>query len=331
MANTSDNIENQKKWSWIAIGSTIIICGLITLWGIYMIAEYGILLFILVPLLLGIIPIVIKGKYARVEKGEAIRLGAASLLLFSFALLLFAVEGLICVAMSIPITFLLMWIGTIIGSYIIKKHQTKSTTFVLLILAGTITTGYVEKDTNVSLQSVTTVIEISAPPNKVWQNVVVFPKLNEPDNWLFKAGISYPTDATIQGQGVGAIRYCNFNTGQFVEPITVWDEPNILQFDVQEQPLPMQEISFWDIDAPHLHDYFVSRKGQFKLTKLENGNTLLEGTTWYYNKIRPNIYWNIWSDFIIHSIHERVLTHIKRNAEIDRNTVSFSTDKTRQD
>jgi hypothetical protein len=48
---------------------------------------------------------------------------------------------------------------------------------------------------------------------------------------------------------------------------------------------------------------------------LANGNTLLEGTTWYYNKIKPGLYWDLWSDYIIHKIHERVLNHIKDEAE----------------
>jgi hypothetical protein len=58
----------------------------------------------------------------------------------------------------------------------------------------------------------------------------------------------------------GAVRHCNFTTGSFVEPITVWDEPRLLKFEVVEQPAPMKELSFWDIDAPHLHDYFFLSK-----------------------------------------------------------------------
>jgi hypothetical protein len=71
----------------------------------------------------------------------------------------------------------------------------------------------------------------------------------------------------------------------------------------------------YQIDAPHLHDYFVSKKGQFKLTKLANGNTLLEGTTWYYHNIRPAFYWRLWSNYIVHKIHERVLVNIKEKSE----------------
>jgi hypothetical protein len=77
----------------------------------------------------------------------------------------------------------------------------------------------------------------------------------------------------------------------------------------------MKELSFWDIDAPHLHDYFVSKKGQFRLVKLSESETLLEGTTWYYNRIKPGFYWDLWSNYIVHQIHIRVLTHIKQVSE----------------
>jgi hypothetical protein len=177
------------------------------------------------------------------------------------------------------------------------------------------TTAFIERNHEPNIEPVSTRVIIDATPEVVWKNVIEFPELEGPKEFIFKAGISYPINAKIDGQGVGAIRYCNFNTGSFVEPITVWDKPQLLKFDVLEQPQPMKELSFWDIDAPHLHDYFVSKQGQFKLTELPNGQTELEGTTWYYHNIKPDFYWKIWSDLIIHSIHERVLNHIKINSE----------------
>jgi hypothetical protein len=171
------------------------------------------------------------------------------------------------------------------------------------------------KDDEDELRSVTTSIEINASAEQVWKNVVAFPQLKEPTEFVFKTGIAYPINATIEGRGEGAVRYCNFSTGRFVEPITVWDEPKLLQFSVIDQPEPMKEISFYDIHPNHLHGYWISKKGQFKLTRLSNGHTLLEGTTWYTNKIKPGAYWTIWIDYIVHKIHKRVLEHIKMQAE----------------
>jgi hypothetical protein len=65
----------------------------------------------------------------------------------------------------------------------------------------------------------------------------------------------------------------------------------------------------------HLHGYFVSERGQFRLTPLANGGTRLEGTTWYRHGLWPAEYWRWWSDAIIHRIHLRVLRQIKTMAE----------------
>ena len=51
------------------------------------------------------------------------------------------------------------------------------------------------------------------------------------------------------------------------------------------------------------------------MTALPDGRTRLEGTTWYEQSIWPQAYWQPWSDYLIHSIHERVLQHIKAEAE----------------
>jgi hypothetical protein len=167
--------------------------------------------------------------------------------------------------------------------------------------------------------AVTTSVIVDAPPEVVWQHVVSFPDLDPPTEFMFRKGIAYPIRARIDGEGKGAIRTCEFSTGSFVEPITDWDEPRLLAFDVAENPPPMKEWNiFWDdVDAPHLHGFMHSKRGEFRLTRLDGGKTLLEGTTVYELEIYPEVYFQIWSDSIIHSIHDRVLLHIRRLSERD--------------
>lgn len=112
------------------------------------------------------------------------------------------------------------------------------------------------------------------------------------------------------------MRYCRFSTGDFVEPITVWDDNRLLAFDVSAQPPAMRELSPWNITPPHLeHNYMRSKHGQFRLVALSDHSTLLEGTTWYQNYFWPQPYWRAWSDGIVHQIHLRVLQHVKQQAE----------------
>jgi hypothetical protein len=159
-------------------------------------------------------------------------------------------------------------------------------------------------------------IDIQAPPDQVWKQVIAFTQIPPPTEWVFRAGIAYPIRAEIIGSGPGAERHCVFSTGAFVEPIEVWDEPHRLKFSVTSNPAPMQEWTpFAHIEPPHLHGFLVSEAGQFLLTPLPNGGTRLEGTTWYQHGLWPAAYWRLWSDALIHRIHMRVLQHIKSEAE----------------
>jgi len=166
------------------------------------------------------------------------------------------------------------------------------------------------------LLKVVTAIEVDAPVESVWHHVVEFAELPPPTEALFKLGIAYPIRAEIRGRGVGAVRHCVFSTGPFVEPIEVWDEPRLLKFSVTQNPEPMQEWTLYrEVHPPHLNGFLVSRQGQFLLTALPGGRTRLEGTTWYHHSMWPATYWQLWSDRIIHTIHLRVLNHVKSLAE----------------
>lgn len=308
--------ENNRKL--FSVGITVVLSGILTLWGIYGIKQYGIALFILTPLFMGALAPILYGYGRKISSREAWHISVLTLAVFSFVLIIFAIEGLLCIIMASPIVLFINWIGSQIGFLIINKSP-NHTPISIVILFGVIPLmAFVEKEMTPTLTAVVTSIEIDAPPQIVWKHVIEFPPLEKPTEFIFKTGIAYPINATIIGTGVGAVRHCNFTTGSFIEPITSWDEAKLLAFNVIQQPVPMKELSFWDIDAPHLHDFFVSKKGQFKLTKLNNDKTLLSGTTWYYHTIRPTFYWQFWSNHIVHKIHDRVLTHIKKVAESEK-------------
>ena len=280
--------------------------------------NYAFGLFFWLPFVLGITSTLILSYKKPVER-KVIRNNAyLTLLIFCIGLLAFAWEGIICLIMAMPIGIIFTYLGFLFGHLLTKRNlTTKTPTIIILFMLSVPTLMAFENNLKESENTrfVKSSIEINAPAETVWKNVVEFPQLKEPTEFIFKTGIAYPINATIVGQGVGAVRHCNFTTGSFVEPITVWDKPNLLKFSVEEQPEPMKEISPYNIHPTHLHGYWVSKQGQFKLTSLPNGHTLLEGTTWYVNKIRPDFYWTTWSDYIVHKIHNRVLEHIKEQAE----------------
>ncbi len=134
----------------------------------------------------------------------------------------------------------------------------------------------------------------------------------------FRAGIAAPLAATIDGEGPGAVRRCEFTTGTFVEPIVVWVPGRELSFSVSSQPDPMREVTLYaGPRPPHLDGYLESTRGQFVLEPLPDGSTRLVGRTWYRVHMAPVSYWRFWSDRIIHAIHMRVLRHVAALAEAD--------------
>ena len=66
---------------------------------------------------------------------------------------------------------------------------------------------------------------------------------------------------------------------------------------------------------PHLDNYLQSTRGEFRLVPLPGGRTRLEGSTWYELRMAPEPYWQVYSDWLIHRIHERVLRHIEAESE----------------
>lgn len=104
-----------------------------------------------------------------------------------------------------------------------------------------------------------------------------------------------------------------------LEKITIWNPPYHLVFDILEQPKPMNEISLYDIEPSHLDHFFSSKTGELKLSELPNGNTLLEGSSWYQLNMEPSYYWHTITDKIIQRIHMRAFKQIKYESEKEHN------------
>ena len=287
---------------------------------VYLLHSYGAALFLATPLAMGTVAGFVFNRPTRRSLGASAGLAALVMLASALVLLLFAFEGLICIAMAAPIVAPLGILGGLLGKAVADLANPRAAPLTALVIAMPLVAG-AERLANPPLPEycVFTAVEVAAPPAAVWPHVVEFPDLPAPDDWFFRCGIACPLRARIEGHGVGAVRHCEFTTGDFVEPISAWEEPRRLAFDVTSQPDPMTELSPWrHVHPPHLHEQSLrSRRGEFRLVDLGAGRTRLEGRTWYTFDMHPQAYWTLWSDFSIHRIHRRVLDHVKRLAETE--------------
>ena len=282
--------------------------------GALFIKSYGAVMFLLTPFIVGLV-----SAYAsrRVDPWSPLPLKVVlyTLGVMAGAFLVFALEGIGCVLMALPLAVPLAVLGGVVGHFMARHHRAPGT-LALLLIALPAGHGIDRVFDAVPTREVVSAIEISAPPATVWKHVVSFEEIRTPPPWYFRVGLAYPIRARIDGNGVGAVRRCEFTTGAFTEPITAWDEPHRLAFGVTSQPAPLQEWSpYRNVYAPHLDGFFQTTRGEFRLVSLPGGRTRLEGRTWYTLRMQPQGYWTILADTIIHSIHQRVLDHIRREAE----------------
>ncbi len=284
--------------------------------SVFHFGSYGSALFLGTPFLQGLFVGYATTRGDDDSLGRAVVLTHLAVLMTGAMMLSFALEGLVCLLMAYPIWGGCAVLGSLAGYSIGRGGQVGSLEKAAILLTLPALLGAETHRTDPPQREVISVVEIDAPPEVVWPLVVGFTELPPISEWEFRLGIAHPIRARIEGHGVGAVRYCEFSTGPFVEPITHWEEPYRLAFDVLQQPEPMHEWSpYKNIDAPHLLNTMRSQRGEFRLIPIGEGRTRLEGSTWYEIEMFPQPYWGGYSDALVHTIHNRVLRNIKLRAE----------------
>jgi uncharacterized membrane protein YhaH (DUF805 family) len=311
---SSDRRRLPRVLRAIALGAGI---GLVLLLvSVYAFRSYGIALFFATPFVVGALSAYSFNRGHAATIHDTIEVETVAIALLAGVVLLGAIEGAVCIAMALPLAFVVGAMGAAIGRQIAltDPHAARNS---LVAVAVIPLTAVVETRIPVPApREVRSSVIIAAAPAVVWRNVIAFPPLPPPNELLFRTGIAYPLSARLDGAGLGAVRYCEFSTGAFVEPITTWDPGHRLSFDVVRDPPPLREWSpYLGLHPPHLDGYFRARRGEFRLIALADGRTRLEGSTWYELRVRPFGYWAPMADVLVRTIHERVLKHIKSVAE----------------
>jgi uncharacterized membrane protein YhaH (DUF805 family) len=320
---TLDKIIPDNQWGSAAMALLIssLVGAAAVLLSVQVVGVYGFGLFVALPFCLGLLSVLIHGYHHPRSLKSCLAVANLSIGLLGLSLLALAIEGAICLLMAAPIGIALGSMGGWAGYWIQRRRwsnlQTQATFSAVLLFVPLLVGAEALKPQQPQLLEVRTQIEISAPPATIWRFLGSFPTLPPPTQWPFRIGIAYPIRSSLQGSGLGARRECQFSSGEFVEPIRVWDENKRLVFSISGEPPVMEEMSpYGHIHTRHIDgQYFQAQEAEFVLTPLSNGHTLLTGTSRYRNRMWPAVYWRLWSDAIVHQIHLRVFLHIKQLSE----------------
>ena len=300
----------------VGVAASVGLGMLAVLANVFVLESYGLALFLATPFLLGTVSAYTYNKGHPRDFGDTLLVVFLSVVSVGGTMLLFALEGILCIVLAFPIGMFIALFGGVVGRAIAVRSQTTrpGVAFSLFLLPGAAIMDVAAPPKPVF--EAVTAIEIDAPPQRVWESVIAFRDIQAKPELPFRLGIAYPVRARIYGAGVGAVRHCEFSTGTFVEPITAWDAPHRLGFDVAAQPAALQEWSpYRRVYAPHIQGFFRSTRGEFRLTALANNRTRLEGSTWYTMNIHPLPYWRPIAEALLHRIHYRVLEQVKLQTE----------------
>jgi hypothetical protein len=282
--------------------------------------EYGITLFLTIPATIGLI----WGYNTEYGKNKSARKSALNLFLIvvglcvvSGLMILVGLEGAICVLMAMPFIFVPLYAMFVIGMFAgyYDRKRTLNSIFIFVLLVNP--ASYVfDTYTTPIRDKVTTEIIVDSPSEKVWQALSTKIFFDKPDFILFEKGVSYPKSIELIDKNGSKSYNCKTNNDQLNLIIDEFKENQKVKFSLENQTVPMKELSpYEEIDAKHLHEYFIVDYGQISLEKINGNKTKIIAETEYSYKIAPKWYWKKWSNYILDKMQFHVLNSIKKQSE----------------
>lgn len=295
----------------------IVLTLVVTVASTLLLHAYGFGLFLASPFFIGLATAYLANRSVPIAAQATTRLVFGACFLGGVGLLAFAIEGLVCLAMAIPLIMLMAWIGGMVGRAIALKgaRRAPGSTAMSVAVLPLLFAADIVAPPRAAFESIES-IEIAATNEAVWDAIVHMGPIPEPPIAPFRWGLAYPVSGTIAGAGVGAIREGVFSTGIAYERVTVWEPGKRLEFIVLNDPPTMRELSLYDeVHAPHVRGYFRTLDARFSITPLADGRSRLTLATQHELDLNPALYWLPIARWAVHANKSRVLAHFARQAE----------------
>ncbi|MFS2325252.1 SRPBCC family protein [Brucella sp. H1_1004] len=227
-------------------------------------------------------------------------------------------EGGICVIMAAPFFAVFSAIGSWVTLSLIRRFRSPRSTMLVIALPLMVYPLEPLLKYEPHEGAVTTVIDITASPDIVWQQTAEIRNLRADElSWTFShgiVGVPQPVDARLEGKGVGAVRQLEWTRGvKFQEIITKWEENRLLAWDFNFGPesIPAAVEAHIDVDS----SYLKLTNGDYQLEALPNGHTRLTLTTRYRIATPINFYCDFWGKVFLNDFHGVVLKVIRDRSQ----------------
>lgn len=277
--------------------------------------TYGWGLFVLTPFLVGVTTGYLANRQVALETGRTTPLVLAAAGLGSLALILFALEGFVCILLAAPLGAAAAVTGGALGRAAALAAQRRAKPLMGVALLPAVFAFEAAMPPALAITTHESA-SISAPPSAVWRALTSSAPIASSPGFVGRAGLAYPVRGRIVGEGIGAERIGEFSTGSAREHITDWVPGRRLAFTVLSQPPAMEEMSpYRGVHAPHVSGYFETAETSFELEPLPGGGTRITARASHVLRIDPVLYWGPLARWAIRQNAARVLQDIKQKAE----------------
>jgi uncharacterized membrane protein YhaH (DUF805 family) len=284
--------------------------------GALVFGSYGYAMFLVSPFIIGATTAYLANRTRDVGGSRTLQLTFIALMLGGIALIVSALEGIVCLVLASPLAIGLALLGGLLGRGIAVYSRRSSQQAALgLALIPLMFAAESALPPAVHFETQST-IEINAAPDAVWAALVHTDLADAPVPLLFRLGVAYPLRGEMLGEGVGAIRRGVFSTGTADERVTEWAPGHKLAFVMMNQVPAMRELSpYAHVHAPHVNGYFSTTYTSFELLPRADGGTAVVERTRHELRLEPVLYWLPLARWVVNENNARVLAHVKRNAE----------------
>jgi hypothetical protein len=277
--------------------------------------AYGWGLFVMTPFLVGVTTAYLANRETALPRGRTTGLVMIAAALGSLALIMFALEGLVCILLASPLGALVAAIGGAIGRGLATIGHRRGKPLLSVALLPALFALEAATPPSIPIEAEQS-IEIAAPPAAVWRALTSNEPIGTRPLLVAAVGFAYPIRGRLLGTGVGAERLGIFSTGVAHERVTDWAPGRRLAFDILSQPPMMEEMSpYRRVHAPHVSGYFETIRTSFALTPLPNGHTRLTARAAHVLRLDPALYWEPMARWAIRQNLLTVLSSLKNRAE----------------
>jgi len=234
-------------------------------------------------------------------------------------------EGWICVIMALPVILFMASLGGVVAGFTRPKVATDSgrrlcvaVVALLPFIAGPLESL---RGRSNELRTVACAIDIAATPAQVWRQIRSVPRITEAEHtfsWHHRVGFPRPTEAVLEGTGVGSVRLARFEGDLvFVEKVTEWEENRRLSFSIKADTANIPPSTLDEhviVGGP----YFDVLHGTYWIEPLGPDRVRLHLASDQRLSTGFNPYAAWWTEWVMADLQDYILRIIKARAERSR-------------